>query len=232
MSYASIQAIREGAGLLSRVNNEKPKGAVDGTNRDFVVARRPLVDSNYDDVVDEDDVNAFVDGIPVEVSEVNPTNGSIKLATAPTAGQIVTIDYFHSPITDDYTGGKQDEADSWIDLKIKGYVKVPLNPVPGIIATAAEMYAAGLILTRDWGARVDTEQTSKDGFAKIKQARDLIADYIQGLKDDKATTGDSDGSTGSASVITDADVFDRVESEMGSLPTGDNTDDDYFMRRQ
>lgn len=232
MSYASIQAIREGCGLLLRVNNEKPKGAVDGSNSVFVVARRPIVDSNNDDVVDEEDVNVYVDGIPVTVTDVNSTTGAITLGAAPASG-IVTIDYCHSPITDDYTGGKQDEADSWVDLKIKSYVKVPLNPVPGIISTAAELYAAGLILTRDWGSRVDSEQTSKDGFAKIKQARDLIADYIAGLKADNATIKDQNGSNASVSVATDCDVFDREERELGHNGYfGDPTDDEGFMRRK
>lgn len=149
MSYASIQAIREGAGLLQRDVNAKPKGTIDGSNRVFVVPRRPIVDRDYDDEVTTDDVTAYVDGIPVNVSDVDATTGKITLKTAPASG-VVTVDYCFSPITDDYTAGKQQEADSWVDLKIKAYIKTPVDPVPGIIATATEMYAAGLILTRDW----------------------------------------------------------------------------------
>lgn len=233
MSYAGIQAIREGCGLLKRVNNEKPKGVVDGSNHVFVVARRPIVDSNNDDVVDESDVTVFVDGVPVTVNDVNPTTGAITLATAPPSG-IVTADYCYSPLTDDYVAGKQDEADSWVDLKIKAYAKVPLNPVPGIIATTAELYAAGLILTRDWGSRTDSEQTSKDGFAKIKQARDLIADYIQGLKEDNATKKDISGGA-LVSATGDRDVFSRHERELIDHPHDgpySNTDDEGFNRRR
>lgn len=130
MSYARTQAIRESAGLLARVNNETPKGTVDGTNRAFVVARRPLVDMNYDDVVDESDVHAFVDGVAVTVESLDKNTGTITLAVAPVAPARVTIDYYHSPITDEYTEGKQQEADDWIDTKIRSYVKTPLNPVP------------------------------------------------------------------------------------------------------
>lgn len=78
---------------------------------------------------------------------------------------------------------------------------------------------------------MDSELTSKDGFNKIKQARDLIADYIQGLKDDNATKGDANGKNSGATVITDQDVFGRCYEE-DTAPRGGSTDDDFFMRRQ
>lgn len=231
MSYASIQAIREGAGLLNRVNNETPTGATNGTNRDFVVGRRPIVDGNYDDVVGTEDVQAFVNDEPVVVSNVDAASGKITLAVAPAADDSVTVDYQFSPITDEYTETKQVEADSWVNMKIQGYIAVPLkDPVPGIITSAAEMYAAGLILTRDWGSRVDSELTSKDGFNKIKQARALLDDYIQGLKDAKMRSGNFTGDN-SVSTASDHDVFSRHEHELGHNGFGDHTDDEFFMRR-
>lgn len=234
MSYATVQAIREGAGLLSRVNNEKPAGAVNSSNRVFVVRRRPIVDSDNDDEVTVADAQAFVDEVPVTVQGIDPATGKITLTTAPTTGSIVTVDYCFSPITDDYVAGKQQEADAWVDMKIKGSVKVPLNPVPGIICTVAEMYAAGLILTRDWGSRVDSELTSKDGFNKIKQARALIDDYLQGIEAEKKLNNHSNGNN-DVSGTGGHDVFSRhlpVEepglSHHGVIQT---TDDEWFMRR-
>lgn len=228
MSYARIQAIRESAGLLSRVSNETPNGAVDGNNRVFIVKRRPIVDGNYDDAVTEEDVHVFVSGVPVVIEDIEPLTGKITLRDIPLATAKVTVDYQFSPITDDYTEGKQEEADSWVDLKLKPYLSkgyidtLPLTPVPGIISTVAEMYAAGLILTRDWGSRVDSEQTSKDGYQKLKTARDLLADYITSIENDNSannTNGDN-----SVSVMTDGDVFDR---ELGDR---DCDDQDRFMR--
>lgn len=230
MPYASIQAIREGAGLLNRVNNETPTGAINGSNRDFVVGRRPIVDGNYDDVVGKEDVQAFVNDAPVVVSNVDAASGKITLAVAPATNDDVTVDYQFSPITDEYTETKQVEADSWVNMKIQGYIAVPLDDVPGIITSAAEMYAAGLILTRDWGSRVDSELTSKDGFNKIKQARALLDDYIQGLKDARIRKASYNGSENSVSTASDHDVFSRHEHELGHN-RGDHTDDEYFMRR-
>jgi hypothetical protein len=223
MSYASVQAIRESAGLLSRSENETPNGTVDGSNKSFTVKRRPIVDSDYDDDVTVSDVQARVNGSSVVVSSVDATTGVFVLAAAPTAGQKVTVDYRFSPLTDDYVSGKQQEADSWVDMKIKPYVAIPLNPIPGILSTVAEMYAAGLILTKDWGNRNDTELTSKDGNQKLKTARELLADYLQGVEDEKKALNTA--GQGSASVLTDADPFSRT----GFNRTTD--EEDFFMRR-
>lgn len=225
MSYTCIQAIREGAGLLNYVKNETPAGTINGSNKDFIVVRRPIVDGNYDDVVDIQDVNVYVDRVLVDVAAVDSTAGKITLVTAPATGTKVTVDYQFSPISDKYVEGKQTEAESWINTKLRPYTTVPLTkPIPGTINTIAELYAAGLILTRDWGNRVDTEQTSKDGAAKIKMARELLNDHITGLQYDNESTSTKD--TGTATMLTDADPFQRASYD------SDCTEDDLFMRRQ
>ena len=230
MPYASIQAIREGAGLLYRAVNEKAIGAVDGSNQVYTTKRRPIVDGNYDDEVGPEDVHVYVNGTAVAVGEVVAEEGKITLAAAPAVNDKVTIDYCHSPVTDEYVEGKQTESDNWIDMKIKGSVSVPLKePIPGVIVTAAEMYAAGLILTRDWGNRVDSELSSKDGFAKIRQARELVADYLQGVKDDKERQNNGSGGYG-VSVGGVQDVFGNCYDE-DRPEVGGPTDDEFFMRR-
>lgn len=234
MPYASIQAIREGAGLLSLVNNETPVGEIDGSNLLFTVVHRPIVDGNYDDIVDKNDVQVFVNGTAVVVSDVDAASGTITLAVAPVANDDVVVDYQFSQITDDYVEQKQTEADSWVNMKISSYISCPLkDPVPGVITSAAELYAAGLILTRDWGSRVDSELTSKDGFNKIKTARELLADYIQGLKDAQKRAGNYNGGTNSVSATSDHGVFPRHEHELGGHHDGPfgPTDDEGFMRR-
>ena len=59
MPYASLQAIREGVGLQSRVENGELSGDADGTNKAFVTERRPVVDRNNDDVVGTEDVTVY-----------------------------------------------------------------------------------------------------------------------------------------------------------------------------
>ena len=127
------------------------------------------------------------EGAAITVTAVVADTGKITGSVAPNTGQKVYVDYSFSPLEEEYVAGKQDEADSWIDTKLKGVAVTPVNPVPGLISTIAELYAAGLILIRDWGSKSDTELTSKDGYSKIKTARSLIEDYIAGIKADKAS---------------------------------------------
>ncbi len=226
MSYTTLQAIREGAGLQIKVLNETPNGAIDGTNRDFVVKKRPIVDTDGDDEVGKDEVNAYVNGASVAITAVDATTGKVTLATAPALNTKVTLDYYNSPTSDEYVGGKQDEADSWIDRKLGGIEpKLPLNPVPGLIATVAEMYAAGLILTRDYGSSADTDLSSKDGYKKIATARELLMDYIQSVK----TAAEQDLGHSLVKSSSDGNIFYR-DTNLDDEWSNSSSKDDYFMR--
>lgn len=230
MSYAGILAIRESAGLLSKAENRKLDGVIDGTNKEFYADRRPIVDIDNDGEVTGDDVAVFVDSVAVAIESIEAQTGKITLVSAPAVNSVVTADWAFSGITDSYVEGKQQESDNWVDTLIRAYVKLPLDPVPGLVQTAAEMYAAGLILTSDDGARVDSEQTAKTGFGKIKLARQLIEDYIQGLKNEGITINDDNGNKSVASSLSDCDVFDR-EYEESYYGRGGQTDDEWFNRR-
>lgn len=224
LAYTTVQSIREGAGLFSRSANETPFGDRDGSNKKFVVKRRPIIDQNYDDVVGSEDVNVYVNGAKVSIASIDAIAGEVTLVTAPAVGTKVTIDYAFSGVTAEYVTQKGIEAQDWVDGKLRQYVTVPLSgPIPGTITTITELFAAGLILTRDWGNRVDSAQTSKDGAAKIKQARELLNDFIESIKADIKQSNSNNGNT--ASVITDSDVFGR------RLNGYDCDPEDEFMRR-
>lgn len=227
MSYASVQSIRESAGLLSKAENETPAGSANGTNKVFTTKRRPIVDSNNDDEVTIEDVSLFVNGASVPVASIDKDTGTVNAVTAPVNGAKVTIDYHFSPISDEYVEGKQEEADDWVDTKIRtaGILpapNLPLEPIPGVISTIAELYAAGIILTRDQGSRYDGEQTSRDGFSKIKQARELMEDFLDGLRAENQT--DNNAAYNTVSIITDANVFARDFGDEYCDP------EDRFMR--
>lgn len=80
-----------------------PKGQwIDGTNRVFYLAHRPVADTNFDATVDANDlkVYAWTDGedettkSQVAVSQVNPATGRLVLAVAPQGGvRRLTADY-------------------------------------------------------------------------------------------------------------------------------------------
>lgn len=80
-----------------------PKGEwIDGANRVFYLAHKPVADTNFDAVVDAADLKVYAWTDPEEeatkaeitVSEVNPETGRLVLAQAPTTTiQRLTADY-------------------------------------------------------------------------------------------------------------------------------------------
>jgi len=230
MHYTSVQSIRESSGLLKRQDNETPNGIVDGSNRIFVAKRRPIADRDNDDEVTIEDVTAYVNGIPVVIQAVEEATGKVTLTLAPAVSSKVTLDYSYSPISVDYVKGKAEEAESFIDTKLRTprfvpKLKIPLDTVPTIISTVAELYASGLILTRDWGSRTDSSDTSKDGYAKIKLAEKLLDTFIESkLQEQKA---DDNTANNSVMVVTDPNIFSRQYDDSCAV-----NDEDFFMRRQ
>lgn len=223
--YASVQAIRESTGMLKRVENETPSGTANGVNTEFISKRRPFVDGDGDTNVTDSDVNFYVNDAVAEIESIDETSGSVTLVDAPPNGAKLRIDYYFSPLTTDYVNGKAQEADSWIDTKLKGKVTLPFKGgTPGIIETVAELYAAGLILLKDYGARADTELTSKDGKLKLDQARKLLEDYIAGVEQEAKDAAAGAGSN-RVNMVTDNDVFRRRRYDTECDP------DDFFMRR-
>lgn len=77
-------------------------------------------------------------------------------------------------ITDQFVYSKLLAAQSEVNasLSIAGYV-LPLTSVPELVKQITELLAAGYVLIRDYGA--EHESTNKDGFSKIKMAREMLA---------------------------------------------------------
>ena len=227
MSYTTTQAIREASGLQSAVKRETPVGTVNGTNRVFSVAKTPIVDTDYDGEVTPEDVAVTVNGERVDVDEIDPLKGDITLKVAPLAGTKVLVFYSMSALSINYVDGKQDEAESWVNMKISPFMRVPLSPVPSVISTATTFYAAGMILYKDYGNRINTEFSAKDGAAKIKEARTLIDEFLASQKTQRQTES---GASQTIVATSDPDVFPRRLEYGRTVDT--EVDDDYFWNRQ
>lgn len=221
--YETLQSILQEAGMSHRVLAEVPYGVADGSNKAFTVSRKPLSDGNHDDKVDRDDVFVLVDGVPAEVDEVDEVNGVIELVSAPAENAKITVDYRYSSWTMAELAKLRAEAQQWLDdiMKQAG----DCAPYTSYDATSSEasaevhptvraitrMYAAALLLTRDYGYNQDTELTSKDGFKKLEM--------INGTKDEPGmiqkfiASGGACGNTGPVSaddgvqVASDGDLF-------------------------
>jgi len=105
--FSSLKKIREDSGFLFRekqasvydVNRDQPILG-DGNNTVFYTGHSPIVDTNDDEAIDDDDVVVYVNGVAVTVTTVDATQGKLTLAAAPANDAVVTVDYAWSSIND------------------------------------------------------------------------------------------------------------------------------------
>lgn len=185
MAYARIQSILEEAGMSHNQPQEVPSGTIDGSNKAFTVAHTPLTDSNYDDVVDTNDVFVLVNGNPANVSSVDTAHGIIELSAAPPEGAELLITYRYSPVSLQFATDLLAEAAAWINKAMRNIdpavpydtgIDDPAN-IDATVRSMTRIWCAAMLLTRDYGFNQDTEQTSKDGFQKLKVAQSMLADF-------------------------------------------------------
>lgn len=222
MSYLTRQAVREEAGF-QEVETEALAGVTDGSNASFATSRTPIVDNTNDDVLGVADVLVRVNGVPVAVTSVDGPTGLIVLAEAPAAESEVTAQYASSALPDSYIDELITEAESLVNNGLRKYATVPLSEENDNFPAArriAKLYAGGFALIRDYGKNTDTEETSKDGYEKLKTARKLLDELIGTVKDNS----DSSGSGGDAKVVSEGHVFRRRDC--------DTTSHNFFMRKE
>lgn len=224
MAYETKQAILEEAGLINRVDTpEALDGLVDGSNKVFTTSYKPLVDTNNDGSVDEQDVTAYVDGSEVSVSQVDAETGEITFVAAPAADAVVTLVYSYTNVADSYVTKIREETEDWINTEMNGTDPVPYTTVPKTIRKVARYYAAGLLLLKEYGDRSDNEELAKNGNEKIKKAERWLTRYIEIGGSTGLTSDDFD-----VVVESDPSIFDSYDRENSRYPYG--VSDDLFMR--
>lgn len=226
MSYATQQAIREMAGVQLLKKKEVPTGVVDGANANFYATNVPIVDTSYSDSVSATDVLAFVDEAAVTVQSINATTGLVTLATAPSPGSVVKLTYSYSSVSDARVDAVANEASEWLNGRIStafpNYDGVDFT-APAIFSTITTLFAAGLILIRDYGSSVDTDLSSKDGYKKLAMARELLGEYLGDIADDSSATDAVSGV-----MQTDGEIFAR-STDLTS-DHSHSADDEFFRK--
>lgn len=208
--YTTLQDIYEEAGLATAANSETPNGVANGTNKIFTVHNKPIVDANFDDVVDKDDVQVYVNGSPVEVTAVNALFGNITLAVAPADGAEVTVDYRYSAVSMDYVNKLRDEAQATVDSRMKSIDScVPYGQdekeVPHTVRNLTRQFAAAWLLIREYGFNQDIEGTSKDGYKRLETVEAALEKYAAAGGD--CGGGSSAGDSSAFQTASDGDLF-------------------------
>lgn len=226
--YTNLQGIRKEAGLHHEQKYQALTGSANGSNTVFYAPRTYIVDRNGDDTTNSSDVVVYVNNVAVTVSAVDPVTGAITLQSAPANGATVKATYAYSVASDTEIEERRDEAQDWLNTKVKSYIDVDNltdSTFPKIFRAITRLYAAALLLIRDYGTSADTDLSSKDGYEKMKTAKSMLEDYINDIMDDADTS-----TPVSTSIKTDGNLFNRNTDldEIGMSPTPDT---DAFFRK-
>nr|DAF62730.1 MAG TPA: hypothetical protein [Myoviridae sp. ctMnh10] len=188
--FESVQAILEEAGLIHRQQNISAE--IQGNH--IILNDGIIADSNYNDLVDFEDVTVFCGGEKMEVSNIDAENGVIELANNSKSGEIANVSY-------NYSNVRQALVE-----KIRGEVLAEIRKVLAvstieqnrdIVGYIVRIYAAGKLLVREYGFNQEITDTSKDGYRKIELAKAEIK-ALQENEEEKRTenevwsTGDED----------------------------------------
>lgn len=189
-NFESVQAILEEAGLIHHQQNISVE--IQGSH--IILNDGIIADSNYNDLVDFEDVAVFCSGEKIEVLNIDAENGIIELANNSKNGEIANVSY-------NYSNVRQALVE-----KIRGEVLAEIRKVLAIstieqnrdiVGYIVRIYAAGKLLVREYGFNQEITDTSKDGYRKIELAKAEIK-ALQENEEEKRTenevwsTGDED----------------------------------------
>lgn len=155
------------------------------------------------------DVDVRINGEKVEVKEVDTEQGLIELSDAAKIGGEVRVSYKYSGVELEYVKTTRDDVENLVQSKLRTLGNCQRLKEDGVLRqlrAIVRLWAGGLLLSREYGYNTDTEQTSKDGYRKIEEARTLLQELYDNLQ---LNCGSDDTNGGSGSVITasEGDLF-------------------------
>ena len=176
--YETILNILREAGFVLQVRNE-----VANISGSTITTAFPNIISDTEDSAEASkaSVKVYVNGTEVEISTIDAKNGVVTLESAPEEGSNVTVSYYYSPVTLDFVAITREDVECAIYQKMKGVdACAPYEQsVPFAIRMITRLWAAGLLLAREYGYNTDSEQTSKDGYRKIQEAKSMLEDLYK-----------------------------------------------------
>ena len=178
-NFESVQAILEEAGLIHRQQNINAE--IQGSC--IILNDGIIADSNYNDLVDFEDVTVFCGGEKMEISNIDAENGVIKLVDNSKSGEIATVSYSYSNIRQALVEKIRGE----VLAEIRKALSVStIEQNRDIVGYIVRIYAAGKLLVREYGFNQEIADTSKDGYRKIELAKAEIK-ALQENEEEKRT---------------------------------------------
>lgn len=220
----TLNILRE-AGFILRAKDE----AAQVSGSVITTAFSPLISATDSTAVaTTGDIVVTVDGTTVEISEIDTESGWITLAEAPADGSVVLVSYYYSPVSPDYVEIVRDDVECSINAKMRGVdacAPYTADNLPYCVRMITRLWTAGLLLAREYGYNTDTEQSSKDGYKKIEEAKSLLEDlYNNGGACGSSGQDENTGGLGAIRATSRGSLFKRPRDH------GCHFGDDAFER--
>lgn len=229
-NFTSLHDIRREAGLLRQTTDKHVIGEVDGANRVFYASQAPIVDRDGDDEVTKADVTAYVDDDAVAVESVDAATGAVVLVKAPKPNSRVILAYEFSAIEQAEIERRRQSAEDWLKRKVSrvyNWAALDMANFPDVWEDAVRLYAAALLQISDWGTNVDVDGSSKDGYMKLKTAKNMIDEWVE----DAANLDPTDPNIAAASsgaFVSDGDLVGRIKGNRAPL----SPEVEFFNKRR
>lgn len=229
-NFTSLHDIRREAGLLRQTTDKHVIGEVDGANRVFYASQAPIVDRDGDDEVTKADVTAYVDDDAVAIESVDAATGAVVLAAAPKPNARVILAYEFSAIEQSEIERRRQSAEDWLKRKVSrvyNWAALDMANFPDVWEDAVRLYAAALLQISDWGTNVDVDGSSKDGYMKLKTAKQMLDEWVEDAANLDPTDPNIAAAT-SGAFASDGDLVGRIKGNRAPL----NPEVGFFNKRR
>lgn len=229
-NFTSLHDIRREAGLLRQTTDKHVIGEVDGANRVFYASQAPIVDRDGDDEVTKADVTAYVDDDAVAVESVDAATGAVVLVKAPKPNARVILAYEFSAIEQAEIERRRKSAENWLKRKVSrvyNWATLDMANFPDVWEDAVRLYAAALLQISDWGTNVDVDGSSKDGYMKLKTAKEMLDEWVEDVANLDPTDPNIVAAT-SGAFASDGDLVGRIKGSRAPL----GPEAEFFNKRR
>ena len=198
--YEKLERILQEAGFLFTVRDEQCEVVGDR----ITVANPTLIAKKCEgDQIEAtvEDVTVLNDGRETKVKEVDAEQGVIVLEQPLESNKTVSVFYRYSMIELDYLKVVRDDVEELIRAKLRNLnqcAKFKTTEVINKLRIITRLWSGGLLLSREYGYNTDSEQTSRDGYRKIQEAKTLLNELYEELF---LECGQDDVNGGSGNVI-------------------------------
>lgn len=197
-NYETIGRILSEAGFFLQARNETTtaEGGVITTAYENIISKN----TEADEEVKTDDVAVYNGSESIEVKEIDAEAGRITLADESVSGTLATT-YHYSPVAVSFVKVVREDVQNRIRKKLSGMsgcLCAKTDEFKSSLRMITRLWAAGLLQTKDYGYNVDNEDTAKDGYRKISEAKSLLDDLYNECAEE---CGQDDVNGGAADAI-------------------------------